>query len=178
MCNPMMLAVGSLAIGAGQAIVQHQGQQAQYEAQESRYQQNRMNAIRDFQERNKSANMRIAQEDSKASEERFETSMQARQARGTNEARAASMSIYGNTVDTLMADIMSSEDRAFGRIDTNQGWSRAQMQSEKRGMANQTQQRIASVPRGTPPNFGALMLNIGSSALNAGSSYYQNTRRT
>ena len=168
-----MLAVGSLAIGAGQAVMQHQGQMANYQAQEARYQENRMNAIRDFQERNKSANMRTAQEDQAAAEERFDTNVEARAARATNEANASAMNIYGNTVDALMADIMSAEDRAVGRIDTNQDWSRAQMESEKRGMSNQTQQRIASVPRGTPPNFGSLMLNIGSAGLQAGSTYYR-----
>lgn len=171
MCNPMMLAVGSLAIGAGQAVVQHQQANAQYQAQEARYQENRMNAIRDFESRNRSVNMREAQENQKASEDRFQNNMEARAAMATNASNAASMNIYGNTVDALMQDIMFQEGREEFAIGQNQKWMRAQGITEREGLVNQTSQRIAQVPRGTPPNFGALALNIGSAALGAGTQY-------
>jgi len=172
-----MMAVGSLAIGAGQAVVGHQAQSAQADQQNQMYEQNRVNALRAFAEKNKQTNLRIAQEDQAAAEERFDTHMEHRAARASNEASASAMNIYGNTVDTLMMDIISAEDRAMGRIDTNQAWSRQQLQQQKRGQSFEALDRINSVPRGQRPNPFNLALNIGSAALSAGQVYHTATAR-
>lgn len=173
MCNPMMLAVGSLAIGAGQAVVQYQAQNAAYQQQEQMYQANRQNALRAFTEKQKQTNLRMAQEDQAASEDRFDISLEHKAAMASNEASASAMNIYGNTVDTLMRDIISSEDRAIGRVNTNQDWTRQQLETRKRGQSFEALDRINSVPRGQKPNPLSLALNIGSSALNAGSAYHR-----
>jgi hypothetical protein len=131
-----------------------------------------------FEEKNKSTNIRIAQEMQAAAEERFDTSLEAKAVRSSNMAAADNMGIYGNTVDSLLMDIMSAEDRAIGRIDTNQDWGVAQLETVKRGQSFEASDRINSVPRGQKPSFAALGLGIASAGLNAGTSYYNMTSKS
>jgi hypothetical protein len=176
MCDPVSLAIGQLVVGIGSSFMQFQAQQQAFEQQEALYAANQRNALMAFEEKNKSTNMRIAQEMQAASEQRFDASLEAKAARSTNMAAADSMGIYGNSVDALLMDIMSAEDRTIGRINTNQDWNVGQLETVKRGQSFEAVDRINSVQRGQKPNFLALGLGIANAGLGAGTSYYQMKR--
>ena len=177
MCNPIAIAVASFAVNAASAFVQYRAQAQAAAQQTAMHYENRANAYRAFANKNTQINTRIVQEQAAAAEERMKTALEARRARAANANAAASLNVYGNTIEDLMMDITGAEDRAISSINQNLDWTVAQLEFDKRSQAFETVDRINSVPRGQRPNLLALGLGIAGAGLNAGTSYYNMTRR-
>ncbi len=167
MCEPISIALASAALGAAGQMVQYQNQQAMYE-------QNRQNAMAAFRDNQQALNTREMQEQTAASEKRFDMDMQAKAAMATADVSAGEAGVSGISVDQLIGDLGARGARAKDRIDEDQSWTTAQLQSEKTAGAHQMVDRINSVPA---PNFADAALRIAGVGLNSASSYYSMTNK-
>jgi len=175
MCNPIALAVASFAVSAASTVAEYQAQSAAAEEQNRLYEANRRNAIRAFEDKQLAMNQRIAQEQEAAATEKFDTALEARAARATNEVAAGESGIAGNTVEGLARDFASREQRFKDRIDQQTDWTVTQLAAEKRGQSFEALDRINSVRRATKPNFAAAGLKIAAAGIDSFSSYKKST---
>lgn len=173
MCDPITL-VG-FALSAAASVVEFQGQSNAAAQQNRMYEQNRLNALRAFEDTQNARNMRIAQEQEAAATEKFDTSLEARSARATSEVAAGESGVSGLSIEGLARDFAGKEQRVKDRIDVQTDWTTAQLQAEKRGDSFQALDRINSVKRAEKPNFAAAGLKIAAAGLN---SYTDYTKRS
>jgi len=171
-CEPVTIM--SVALSAASSVVGFMGQQEAAREQDRAYEANRRNALMAFENNNLQTNLRIAQEQEAAAQERQKTSLEARAARARTQVAAGEMGVQGNTVDLLLQDIVDAEDRSIGNTDKNLDWSVAQHEASKKGQSYQALDRINSVQRGQKPSFAALGLSIANAGLQGYSTYRQN----
>lgn len=172
MCEP--ISIITAAVSAASSVVGFMGQQEAAAEQNRAHAENRRNALMAFENNNLQSNLRIAQEQEAASQERFKTSQEARAARARTQVAAGEMGVSGNTVDILLQDIVDAEDRSIGNTNKNLDWSVAQLEAGKKGQSYQALDRINSMQRGKKPSFAALGLSIANAGLNSYSGYRQN----
>lgn len=163
MCEPMSMIGMVLSAASGMAEMAAQQQAA--DNQNALYEQNKMNAIAAFQNKQVQMNNRISQEQEAAAQENFDTHLQAQKALATNAVAAGESGAEGNSTDALMHDIMGQETRQKDRVNTNLDWTVAQLQEQKKGQSYEALDRINSVRRADPVNFAGGMLKIVSGGL-------------
>jgi len=169
------MAVASFAVSAGGALMEHQAQSQAAKEQNRYYEQNRLNAIAAFQDRQVAYNNRIVQEQEAASAEKFDLRQEAKAAQATSTVAAGEAGISGLSVEGLARDFAGREARAKDRIDQQTDWTTQQLQAEKKADGYTTLNQINSVRKAVKPNFAAAGLKIAAAGLNSYSSYKTNT---
>lgn len=165
MCEPMSIIGFALSAASGMAEMAAQQQAA--DNQNRLYEQNRLNAIAAFQDKQNAMNNRISQERESAATQQFDNSLDAQKARATNAVAAGESNISGNSVEALQRDIFAREQRMNDRIGQQKDWTIAQIQAEKKGQSYEALDRINSVRRAEQPNFIGGMLKIAAGGLSA-----------
>jgi len=169
------MAIASFAISAGSTLMSFQAEQQAAKQQNAYYEQNRLNALQAFQDKQNAYNQRIAQEQEAAAQGKFDNSLEAKSARATSEVAAGESGVSGLSIEGLARDFAGKEQRMKDRIDQQTDWTTQQLQAEKRGDSYQTLDRINSVRRAQKPNFAAAGLRIAGAGLDAVSSYKTRT---
>lgn len=175
MCNPMIMMVGQLVIGAAQGMMEFMGQQQEFEAHEKYRKENaeraNANAIQEY-----NANLqRTSQEADAVGAQKADLMKEARQARAKATVAAGESGVSGLSVDALLADFYGAEGVYKDRLSEQLDWTTQQLAYEQKGIRATAEDRANSIRPATPPNFMAAALRIGGSALNAFGSYRQNT---
>lgn len=169
MCDPLSLV--TFAVGAASSLVEFQAQSQAADDQNKLYEQNRLNALAAFEDKQNSMNQRIMQERESAAMEKFDTTLESRAARATNDVAAGESGVSGVSVDALARDFMSREQRFNSRIDKQTEWTTSALQAEKKGQSYEALDRINSVQRARKPSFIGAGLKIASSAISSYSGY-------
>lgn len=187
MCTPA-LALGGIALGAsvGGSLMQYQQASAYADAQ-SQYQkfiydQNKEIVQQSLIQEYEATLVRQTEEQTKANQEIFEITRQAREAAARSYTQSVESGVAGLSVDSLLNDIVRRESEFVFRTQEQQRMVQLQLQREKQGLAARAQGQIISR---TPepisrPSALATGLNIvgatagffGSQAPTAGSTYF------
>jgi hypothetical protein len=173
MCAPMLMAGLTLAMGAAQAVAGYQGQQAQYEAEQQRYNENVMASNQAAAVQYEYANRRIQQERAAAATEKADVAMDVREARAKAFVAAGESGVSGFSVDNLLAEFTQRGTRYANRVDQNLEMTTDQIQASKLESQAQAQSRINSLPQPQKPSFFDAGIRILGSALNAGQTFMQ-----
>lgn len=155
-----------MALSLAGGVAEMAAQQEQADNQNKLHEQNRLNALAAFTEKQNSLNMRISQERDAAGQQKMDNALEARAARATNEVAAGENMVSGHSVDALQRDIFSKEQRFNDRVNTNTDWTVQQIQSQKKGTAYEAQDRINSVRKADNPNFAGLLIKSVAGGLN------------
>ena len=107
--------------------------------------------------------------DTKAAQEAQKSQRDTRAAMGTALASAGEHGVGGNSVGQLAMDYAGQEAQQRADIEFNRQMADSEIMWRMKGSKAQAQDRINSV---RPANPMATMLQIGSAAVSAGSTYY------
>lgn len=147
-----------MALSLAGGMAEMGAQQEAADNQNRLHEQNRLNALAAFNEKQNSLNMRISQEREAAGEQKMDNALQANAARATNEVAAGENMVSGHSIDALQRDIFSKEQRFNDRVNTNTDWTIQQIQSQKKGTSYEAVDRINSVRKADNPNFAGLLI--------------------
>lgn len=171
MCDPLSLAAASFAVGAASSVADFAAQSDAADEQNKAYERNRLAALQAFESKQRDINEQISQHREAAALEKFDTALESRAARATNEVAAGEAGISGVTVDALARDFVGREQRFNSRVDRQQEWTAAALEADKRGQSYEALDRINQTPRAKKPSFVGAGLKIASSGVSAYSGY-------
>jgi hypothetical protein len=154
------LAIAQFAVGAAGAVMNYQGQMAQYEAQQQQYQQNIKNARKAALDRYQSQQNQIRQERRKAEGELKETQEDALKARSTARVAAGEAGVSGLSVNQLVADFYGDEGDFLQRVEENYTTRRDAGRAEMKGTEAQAASRINSIPPPVKPSFAGTAVRV------------------
>ena len=164
MCEPTIMA--TLAVAQG--LAQYQEGVAQAQADQARFDANRLaaNDARDL--KIQSLNQRMIQEGEAAAEEKMRLGIQALEGEGAALVAAGEAGVSGNSVDLLLQDYTAQKLRGVTTINRNLENVEKQIELEKRGASAEALNRTNSLQQGVMPNF--LAAAVGTAA-NAAAAY-------
>jgi len=160
MCDPVTMAVLTVAQGAAQ----YQEGVAQAQAQQSRFDANRLaaNEARDLKVQ--TLNQRAIQEAEAASEEKMRLSIAALEGEGAALVAQGESGLTGNSMDLLLQDYEAQKLRGVTTINRNLENVEKQIELEKRGASAEAQSRTNSLQQGVMPNFLAAAVGTAANA--------------
>ena len=173
MCTPLIATGLSFALGAGSAVLNHQAQAAQVRANNEAKAQNDANAIAAMRDEYASINNKDQQEYESATEEKTQNAIKAQKARSSATVAAGEAGVTGLSVENVLADFYSQENRQQTALDTNYDWTRNYLQGERDSAKNTAQSRIKSMRYQKGPSLLGLALGVGTAGVNS----YTNYRR-
>ena len=160
MCDPVTMAVLTVAQGAAQ----YQEGVAQAQAQQSRFDANRLaaNEARDLKVQ--TLNQRAIQEAEAASEEKMRLGIAALEGEGAALVAQGESGLSGNSMDLLLQDYEAQKLRGVTTINRNLENVEKQITLEKRGASAEAQSRTNSLQQGVMPNFLAAAVGTAANA--------------
>jgi len=160
MCDPVTMAVLAVAQGAAQ----YQEGVAQAQAQQSRFDANRLaaNEARDLKVQ--TLNQRAIQEAEAASEEKMRLGIAALEGEGAALVAQGESGLSGNSMDLLLQDYEAQKLRGVTTINRNLENVEKQITLEKRGASAEAQSRTNSLQQGVMPNFLAAAVGTAANA--------------
>lgn len=161
MCFP---AAGA-ALGVAQALTSFVAQTQDFKAKSAAWKENYVNALAAGRDEQKQITNRQLQESDALTQKEHLANVEEAEARSEATVSAAYGGVSGASVDNLLMDI--SRRSAMNRHAERENWkaTAAQLQAEADGTVARMKDRIASVPRPTPPNPLALAINVGGALL-------------
>ena len=152
------------ALSIGQGVMGYFEQKKQAEAQEARYQQNRIDAAsaRDLQIQG--LNQRAIQEAERGTGQKFDNAIAALEVREKKVVSAGEAGVAGQGLDMLLQDTTARQLRNAQLINSQVKGTLTQLELQKQGVNAQMLQRINSLQRGVKPNMMAAALGVASSA--------------
>lgn len=114
------------------------------------------------------SNLQREQQRVQASQQEFNTTIDATKARGAVAASAGEAGVSGISVDSLLADAYGRQGRFNEAIDTNYANTSQQIQLQEKGLQAQGENRMLAVPA---PSFADLAIKLGSSVASGYSAY-------
>ena len=160
MCEPTLMA----ALMVAQGVAQYQEGVAQAQAQQSRFDANRLaaNEARDLKVQ--TLNQRATQEAEAASEEKLALSIKALEGEGAALVAQGESGLTGNSMDLLLQDYEAQKLRGVTTINRNLENVEKQIELEKRGASAEAQSRTNSLQQGVMPNFLAAAVGTAANA--------------
>jgi hypothetical protein len=165
----------SLAISAASAVVQYQGQQAQYSADKQRYQQNLINSRAAQRDEQRSLTLRQMQEQDALSQKTHLVKVESAERQADVKVSAAGGNVSGISVDNLIGDVVSRAGTQQNSLERNWENTAAQLQAEQDATATRTQGRINQVAQPTAPSAAGPVLGFLGSGLKAYGTYAKET---
>ena len=153
-------AIGQFVVSAASAVVGFMQQQAEYEAQQQRYENNRIAANQAAVNKYASQQNQDIQERKAASHEKQKLNIKATKARATAETAAGEAGVTGLSVDALVNDFYAEEGRHERTLDNNYAMRHDAIRGEMDVTTANTASRINSVSQGTPPSFAGAAVRI------------------
>jgi hypothetical protein len=167
----------SLAVSTASSVVGFAAESQAADDQNRIYEQNRLNALQAFEDKQRSMNLQISQERESAALEKFDTALEGRAARATNTVAAGESGVSGITIDALARDFTSREQRFNDRVDKQTDWTVSALEADKRGQSYEALNRINSEPRARKPSFVGAGLRIASAGVDAYSGHKKRVSR-
>jgi hypothetical protein len=166
-----------MAIGTAQSVAQHAAESQAADDTNRQYEQNRLNTLAVFEQKQRDMNLQIQQEREATAMEKFDTALESRAARATNDVAAGESGVSGVSIDALARDFAAKEARFNTRMDTQQDWTMSRLEAEKRGQSYEALDRINQAPRAKKPSFIGAGLKIAASGVNAAADYRKSVSR-
>lgn len=167
MCSPVV----GLAVGALQAVVSYQAQQADYQAQREQYRANYQNALAASRDEQQSLTLRAVQEGDATAEKMHLENIEEAKNLGAAHVAAAGSGVSGLSVDAILRDVSSVAAQNRQTEQLNYENTIAQIEQEQKATNTRAISRINSVPNPTKPSpFGAILGVAG-----AGAKYFGST---
>ena len=162
MCDPATAAIVSTGLKVGGVIMEQRKKEenAQRIAQESKDA---------YFMKSKQANLRVLQEQNKASETKQDADLKAMKSQGTALAVAGGSGVQGNNVSQLINDFERSEGVLTARVDRQLEGIQQQNEMDKLAFQSEAQSRINANP---PPSFAESLFKVAGVAA-GGSLDYQ-----
>ena len=162
MCDPATAAAVSTGLKVGGVIMEQRKKEenAQRIAQESKDA---------YFMKSKQANLRVLQEQNKASETKQDADLKAMKSQGTALAVAGGSGVQGNNVSQLINDFERSEGVLTARVDRQLEGIQQQNEMDKLAFQSEAQSRINANP---PPSFAESLFKVAGVAA-GGSLDYQ-----
>ena len=160
MCDPVTMAVLTVA----QGVSEYEQGVAQAQADQARFDANRLaaNDARDL--KIQSLNQRMIQEGEAAAEEKMRLGIQALEGEGAALVAAGEAGVSGNSVDLLLQDYTAQKLRGVTTINRNLENVEKQIELEKRGASAEALNRTNSLQQGVMPNFLAAAVGTAANA--------------
>lgn len=172
MCLPAAaLALTSFALSAASGIASYQAGSAQAKMQTHQYNENKKNALLDYQKQLVDSGTRQMQEAQAASENMTATQRNALARAAAGNAAVAETGTSGYTVGALLSQVLGDAGRDATTQKTNLDWQQGQLAREREGIRSSTISRINSAAPGVKPSGLAAALQIGASGLNSYTAY-------
>jgi hypothetical protein len=169
MCDPVSaIAVTSLALSTGSAILDHKAQNKQANAVKA-------SALESLKLQNHELSIREVQERIAGSQQLEQADLEVASARGDISTSAASRGLGGLSLDLLLGDAVAQGARYKTSVNQNTAASVAQLQRGKDEALAEANARIAGAPKASTLATG---LKIGAGALNAYSQFKINRKAT
>lgn len=166
MCSPV-----EIAMAAFQTVSSHNAAVDAANTQNARYVQNVQNSRVAFQDDNRAANRRIAQERDAEAQAKFDKSIEALETSGRVQTAAGEANVAGNSVRALFNDVERRKAMAQGTIARNTDMRVAQVEDQKQSTVNTFMNRVNSVQKAEAPSMGDFLQDL---AINVGTSYVAN----
>lgn len=161
MCDPMLMAAASFAVGAVQSVAQYQAQEQQAEATQKA-------ALASMRDSYQQAQVLYEQNANEAAQKEREGQLKTRAAKATAVTSAGESGLQGSGVATLANDYAGQQAVFVSDVELNKKASDSQVLAQARGARSQAVSRIASAP--SPSILGAA-LGVAGSAVNAYGQY-------
>lgn len=160
MCDPVTMAVLTVAKG----FADYEQGVAQAQADQSRFDANRLaaNDARDLKVQ--SLIQRGQQEAEAAAEEKLRLGIAALEGEGAQKVAAGEAGVSGSSVDLLIQDYEAQKLRGVTTINRNLENVEKQIELEKMGASAEAQNRVNSLQQGVMPNFLAAAVGTAASA--------------
>lgn len=153
-------AIGSFIMSAASAVAGFAQQQAQYKAQQQRYENNKKASNAAAVNRYASQQNQDIQERKAASEEKQKLNIKAAKARATAQTAAGEAGVTGLSVDALVNDFYGEEGRHERTLDNNYAMKHDYIRGEMDVTEANTASRINSVSQGIKPSFAGAAIRI------------------
>lgn len=166
MCDPTIIGALTLAASVGGTVASYSAAQQQADAQRQYqqyiYEQNKKIASQSLVREYEATLARQNEEATKANQEVFEITRQAREAAARSYTQSVESGVAGLSVDALLDDVVRRESEFVFRTQQQQRNIFAQIQREQQSIASQYLNRIISGTPGpvTTPSALAAGLNI------------------
>lgn len=161
----------TFALSAASAVAGYMGEQQQYKAAMAQKVENDRAATDAARNRYESISKSLTSEQKKASGDEMDAKLDALRARSKARVAAGEAGVSGLSVDALLSDFSTSEERYLGRVDQNYQTIRDSYQDERNGAYDTARARINSVATPTKPNFLGAAIRIGSAGVGSYSDY-------
>ena len=169
MCNASLVVMG--AISALSAAQQYQQSHKNARVQEQVYEDNAENAqasARNVYTQNAIKAQQIKESNAAQIEE---TTREGMRQTSTASVAAGESGVSGVSVDQIMRNVGATAVQEVSNIQTNQDWNLAQINQSNLATQTQTEGRINSVTSGSSVDITPYLIQAGSGAANAYSSY-------
>lgn len=171
MCDPISMALTSLAVGAAQSVAQYQAESAAAAQQNAYYRDNAARANKAAQEQMFQTQQRMLQEQEAGADEKIKNMRDARADRASATVAAGESGVSGLSVDALLREFSINESQANDAVDRNTELSLNQLQNEITGIRSNAEARINGVQRAASPSFFNTGLSIAAKGLDSYSMY-------
>jgi hypothetical protein len=139
-----------------------------HQAQRRAARENRRAALENLKLTVGDLNARATQEAAAATQAKLTIEQDAGMLEGQTATSAAAGNVSGQTVDSLLRDVVMQEGQAKSTIDANLGYALGQIERGKRGAAAAANAQINQVQA---PSWGSLALGLAGVGLNAYTGY-------
>lgn len=148
MCAPIVMA----ALSIGQAVAGYAGAAEAADAQNEAYMANAREAQRAATVQYTNLSIRRNQTLEAANQETFQSEIEALKARSTAATAAGEAGVGGQSVSDIVNDLFAQQGRRRQTIQTQFEMDARQIQTQMDDAQGQSQQRINSVQRASPPS--------------------------
>lgn len=163
MCDATTMAVLQVAKG----FAAFQEQKAQADAQQARYEQNRIAANQARDLKIQTLNQRAIQESEAAAERKQALAIEALEKSERAAVAAGEAGVSGSTVDSLLNEYTAQRLRGVTTINRNLENIEDQIELQKMGASAEALNRMNSLPQGRQPSFLAAAVGTAASAAGA-----------
>jgi len=165
MCD--FIAIASMGLGIASSMMEYSAAKSQYAQQMAFNRRNAENAANQAATQYSNLNIKAQQEDLARHQSKFQTGIEAAQAKSTMEVAASQGGVSGLSVDQMLRDLYAQEGRNSAALDANHQMSRHYLEGEKKAAQLGSQGQINSLPIPEKPSFAPYLIKAFGSGLDA-----------
>lgn len=158
----MCVAAIGAVVGIASSVVSFMGAQADYEARAAQWEENKVQALAQGREEQKSIQMRMVQEGDAQSQKEQQARIEGAEIAAEAETSAASAGVSGISLGNILAGINRKVDMKLSADRTNYRNTANQLTMELKGTNATIKNRINSVAKPVKPNpLGYVLQGVG-----------------
>ncbi len=177
MCDPAtIIAASSLAVGTASSVANFNSQKQAANAQAEMNRQTAANAVIAANDTYAATQTRMGQDVAVASNDKFNASIAANEARATALTAAGEGGVQGYSITNLLNSYNAKQGRYDAAIDTNLQMSRQGLADSMAATQRGTVSTINGMPRPQAPSYLDAAIRVAGSGLSAATDYYKMTK--